>query len=220
MASSQDSPTMAIAIDLGNISSGVAWAVGNNEPKFVTGWETRSGSLSTDVKVPSALYYGGPNKRDNPQWGFKVTSQSEVLTWRMDTPADNVISQGPHATALCRDHEQKPDKKRNALSAGGFIPVATNYNRFVLKTLSTDKQKVVGLIQRHQTPSISEFRNETFDSQESQHNQYNDGTGGSTWEAGNDRSTGKADNGGSTGEAGNGNTGGEWGSNDPSIEGW
>ncbi|KAF5241370.1 hypothetical protein FANTH_9113 [Fusarium anthophilum] len=73
---------MVIAIDLGNISSGVAWAFDNNEPKFVTGWETRSGAPSTEVNVSSALYYGGSNKYDNPEWGFKVPHDPEVLTWQ------------------------------------------------------------------------------------------------------------------------------------------
>ncbi|KAI7771181.1 hypothetical protein LZL87_012939 [Fusarium oxysporum] len=84
MASGQDPPTMVIAIDLGNISSGVAWAMlnaPNSEPKFVTGWETLSGNPSDDVKVPSTLYYGEAKNRNNPKWGFKVPDDPDVLRW-------------------------------------------------------------------------------------------------------------------------------------------
>ncbi|KAF5682223.1 hypothetical protein FCIRC_5126 [Fusarium circinatum] len=131
----------------------------------------------------------------------------------MDTPADNVTSQtcqtcpGPHAIALCRVHEQKPDKKRNALS----VPVATNYNHVVTKTLSTEQQNIMDLIQRHRAHSINAFRNQAFYGQENQHGQSDDGNGGdnggSSWQADNDGSTGETGNGGSTEKSGNGNTG-------------
>ncbi|KAF5545503.1 hypothetical protein FMEXI_6048 [Fusarium mexicanum] len=85
-----------------------------------------------------------------------------------------VTCQGPHAITLCRVHEQKPDKKRNALS----VPVATNYNRIVTKTLPTEERNIMDLIQRHQAPSINAFRNQAFYGQENQHGQSNDGNGG------------------------------------------
>ncbi|RKK86641.1 hypothetical protein BFJ69_g865 [Fusarium oxysporum] len=84
MASGQGLPTMVIAIDLGNISSGVAWAMlnaPNSKPKFVTGWETLSGNPSDDVKVPSTLYYGEAKNRNNLEWGFKVPDDRDVLSW-------------------------------------------------------------------------------------------------------------------------------------------
>ncbi|KAF5545500.1 Hsp70 family heat shock protein chaperone [Fusarium mexicanum] len=87
---------MVIAIDLGNIYSGVAWAFDNNEPKFVTGWETRSGTPSTEVNVPSALYYGGSNNYDNPEWGFKVPHDPEVLTWRAIQASHRCRQGSPH----------------------------------------------------------------------------------------------------------------------------
>ncbi|KAF5610381.1 uncharacterized protein FSUBG_3297 [Fusarium subglutinans] len=121
-----------------------------------------------------------------------VRNADSPIAWSMDTPLDNMTMrektmfsligdkyypQGAdhfeqnctnpqtcqtcqvlHATALCRVHEQKPDKKRNALS----VPVATNYNHVVTKTLSTEQQSIMGLIQRHQAPSINELRNQAF----------------------------------------------------------
>ncbi|KAF5565459.1 heat shock Hsp70 [Fusarium phyllophilum] len=86
---------MVIATELGNISSGVAWAVGNSEPKFVTGWETQSSILSSEMNVHSALYYKGLRNRNNPKWGFQVADNPEVFTWfkhlidrDKDLPAD------------------------------------------------------------------------------------------------------------------------------------
>ncbi|KAF5962511.1 hypothetical protein FBULB1_14097 [Fusarium bulbicola] len=135
-----------------------------------------------------------------------VHNASSPIVWSMDTLADNVTSQtcqGPHAPALCRVHEQKPDKKRNALS----VPVATNYNHVVTKTLSTEQQSIMDLIQRHQAPSINAFRNQAFYGQENQQGQFNDGNGG--------------DNGGSTGETDNGgSTENTWGAKAPIYEEW
>ncbi|KAF5532838.1 hypothetical protein FNAPI_12852 [Fusarium napiforme] len=97
----------------------------------------------------------GHMRRDCPQRQWNAP-----IAWIMDTPEDNVINQicqnfqGAHTTALCRVHEQKPDKKHNALS----VPVATNYNRTA--------------------PSINAFRNQAFYGQENQHGQFNDGNGG------------------------------------------
>lgn len=124
--------------------------------------------------------------------------------------------QGPHATVHCHVNKQEPDKKKkkkkhNVSSAGGFIPVAKNYNRLVTKELSPEKQDIVDLIQRQQAPSINAFRNQAFDIQQHQHDQFNGGdNGGSSWNSGEDG-----------GNASVGNGGGDWwGTDQPAFDGW